>query len=57
MCNNLNTFKQSLLMFPTYISNMVHTEYPNMYPNGSPFLLPYLGYKMTYEPIFHICVL
>ena len=27
----------------------------NMYPNGSPFLLPYLGYNMTYEPTSGIC--
>jgi len=35
----------------------IHWSYPlqkNVYPNGSPFLLPYLGYKMTYEPAFHI---
>jgi len=25
-----------------------------VYPNGSPFLLPYLGYNMTYEPTIHI---
>ena len=28
-----------------------------MYPNGSPFLLAYLGYNMTYEPTIHIQVL
>jgi len=36
----------------------IHWSYlllTNVYPNGSPFLLPCLGYKMTYEPTFHIC--
>ena len=28
----------------------------NVYPNGSPFLLPYLGYNMTYEPTIHILI-
>jgi len=25
-----------------------------VYPYGSPFLLPYLGYKVTYEPSYNI---
>jgi len=37
---------------------MVHTLelyfLTHVYPNGSPFLLPYLGYNMTYEPTIHM---
>jgi len=32
----------------------IHWSYPNLYPKGSPFLLHYLGYNMTYEPTIHI---
>ena len=52
----IRTLNQSMLWFPTHINNIGVILYKQMCtPNGSPFLLTYLGYKMTYEPTFHIC--
>jgi len=38
-----------------YIDNIGVILYKQMCTqHGSPFLLPYLGYNMTYEPTIHI---